>query len=215
MEMMIKKLSKENPIVIEKALNAILGKKANYHAKPISSGLLLIEVDQKQTHDKLLQIQKLHNIPVSVSPHKTLNISKGTIYCDNIGNMTEREILDELKDQDVTEVYRIKKRDGEETFLYILTFRRTTLPQTIKIGYMSCKVRVYIPNPRRCFKCQGYGHGQGGCIHEPVCAKCAHKGSGHPAFEDCGAASKCCHCNGDHPASSRDCPVYLLEKKNH
>ena len=208
-----RKLTKENPISIDKAIKTIIGKKSYYEVKPLGSGLLLIEVDQKQVHDKFLQIKKLHNIPVSVSPHSSLNSSKGTIFCDNLDGMTDEQIREELEDQDVSSVYRIKKRDGEYTSLYILTFNVTTLPKTVKIGYMRCKVRAYIPKPRRCFNCQGYGHGKNTCSREPVCAKCAETGSEHPSYDDCEDDPKCCHCHGDHPASSRACPMYLLEEQ--
>ena len=59
------KLSLKNPFKIAKALKDILGKKYVNDPKPLSSGLLLIEVDQKQTHDKILQIRKILDIPVS------------------------------------------------------------------------------------------------------------------------------------------------------
>ena len=206
-----RKLSKENPFKIDRDIKTIVGKKLYYEIKPLSSGLLLIEVDQKQTHDKMMQIRKVHDIPVSVSPHSFMNSSKGTIFCDSISRMTNEEIKEELKDQDVTDVYRIQKRDGELTPLYILTFSVPTLPKTVKLGYMNCRVRLYIPKPRRCFNCQGYGHGKNTCTHEPVCAKCAETGSEHPSFDDCRNDPKCYHCHGDHPASSKDCPMYLLE----
>ena len=149
-----RKLSKENPFMIDKALKDILGKKAHYDMKPLSSGLLLIEVDQKQTHDKLLQVKKIHDIPVIVQPHATLNKSKGTIYCDVINGMTDEQILEELKDQEVTDVHRINKRQGDgyvPTGLFVVTFGTTTLPKVVKVGYMYCEVRLYIPNPKRCF----------------------------------------------------------------
>ena len=185
--------------------------------KPLSSGLLLIEVDQKQTHDKLLQVRKLRDIPVIVEPHATLNKSKGTIYCDVINSMSDEQILEELKDQEVTEVHRIKKRQGDTlvpTGLFVITFGTTILPKVVKVGYMFCQVRLYIPNPRRCFKCQGYGHGHTSCTHEQVCAKCAHIGSEHPSFADCEGDTLCYHCHSkDHPTSSKECPMYILESK--
>ena len=210
-----RKLSKEDSFDMNEAIRDILGHQRWFDIKPHhGSGLLLIEVDQKQTHDKLLSIKKVLGIPVSVSPHSTLNSSKGTIFCDNIHKHTEDQIQAKLEDQGVTHVHRIKRRDGEYTFLYVLTFNTTTLPQNIKVGYMNCKVRLYIPNPRRCFKCQGYGHGQNTCSHDPVCPKCAASGRDHPSFEDCRGEQRCINCNKtDHPASSRDCPMYKLEKK--
>ena len=170
-EVASKKLSKESPFAMQKAIQDILGKNKFFQIKALSSGLLLIEVDQKPTHDKLLRINKVLGIPVNVSPHSTMNSSKGTIFCDNIYQYTEDELQEKLEEQGVTHVHRIKKRGGELTSLYVLTFNKTTLPASIKVGYMNCKVRLYIPNPRRCFKCQGYRHVQNTCSHNPVCAK--------------------------------------------
>ena len=168
-----KKLTKESPFKVQNAIQDILGKNKYFQIKPLNSGLLLIEVDSKEIHDKLLRVKKLHDIPVTVSPHTSLNTTKGTIFCDNIHQYTEDQIQNKLEEKGVTHVHRIKRRDGESTFLYVLTFNKTTLPKDIQLGYMNCKVRTYIPNPRRCFKCQGYGHGKNTCTHDPICAKCA------------------------------------------
>ena len=83
-EVASKKLTKESPFEIENDIKDIAWKKYFFQIKALSSGLLLIEVDQKPTQDKLLSVKKVHGIPVSVSPHSTMNSSKGTIFCDNI-----------------------------------------------------------------------------------------------------------------------------------
>ncbi|GFX07142.1 hypothetical protein TNCV_4268941 [Trichonephila clavipes] len=38
----------------------------------------------------------------------------------------------------------------------ILTFNNPNLPATVKAGYLNCKIRPYVPNPLRCFKCQRF-----------------------------------------------------------
>ena len=76
------KLSTKNPILVQKDLREILGKKSFFKARALRSGLLLIEVDQKQVHDKVLHIKKLYNNDVNVKAHPTLNLCKGTIYCE-------------------------------------------------------------------------------------------------------------------------------------
>ncbi|GFV55556.1 uncharacterized protein TNCV_2573961 [Trichonephila clavipes] len=47
------------------------------------------------------------------------------------------------------------------------------LPTTIKAGYLNCKIRLYIPNPLRCFKCQRFGHSQTSCCGQLTCSRCA------------------------------------------
>ena len=205
------RLSKKNPFFIDKALKDILGKKF-YQVKPMSSGNLLIEVDLKQSHEKLLTVRKLRDIPVTVKAHSSLNQCKGKVFCDAMDDMTVDYIKDQLKDQNVTEVYRPEKRNGQKINMYILTFNVTTRPKEVKIGYLNCKVREYIPNPRRCFRCQGYGHGQKTCQRDPICARCATSDPEHPDFEQCNNETKCCHCQQAHYASSKDCPLFKLEK---
>jgi len=50
------------------------------------------------------------DIEVKATEHKTLNFSKGVIYCNELRNIDETEILNELKPQKVTEVRKIIKK---------------------------------------------------------------------------------------------------------
>ena len=110
-----KKMTNMNVFEIEKGLQAILGKKSNHNVSPLRSGLLLIEVVREQDYKKLKETKKIGDIPVSISDHATLNSSKGVIYCDHetVKNMSNESIQAELKDQNVSEVYRIMKRNPD------------------------------------------------------------------------------------------------------
>lgn len=113
----------------------------------------------------------------------------------------------------MTSATRIKlRRDGNEkpTKHIILTFNATTLPDSVKAGYLNCKVRPFIPNPRRCFHCQRFGHSSQTCRGKPTCAKCGGV-TPHPT-EPCDAAFHCVNCGGSHPAYSRACPTWRKEK---
>ena len=209
-------LSKKNLILAEKAFTGILGKDHECTIKALRSGVLLIEVHQKWEAEILMATTKLATIDVCIEPHKTLNTSKGVVYCRNLEGYVEDEaILEVLKEQNpnLIEVHRIRsKRQGVEvpSNILILTFGTPQLPKEVKIGYMIEKVRLYIPNPRRCFNCQDYGHGKDSCKHSQRCAKCGDEGHD---FVDCVKPPKCCHCPGDHAASDRSCPKFILEKK--
>lgn len=201
--------------LIDKAFTGILGQDHGCKIKALRSGLLLIEVDQKRQADQLLATKKLASIDVTIEPHKTLNTSKGVVFCDKLANMSDDEVLIELqeKNPDVKEVYRVKnKRQGNEvsTNLFILTFGTPVLPTEVKIGYLIEKVKMYIPNPRRCFNCQRYGHGHGTCNHPQVCAKCGVEGH---EFRNCNETPKCFHCHQNHDTSDKTCPKWILEKK--
>jgi len=90
----------------------------------------------------------------------------------------------------------------------ILTFKRTVLPRYIYAEYTRIKARAYIPPPRRCFKCQKYGHFQSTCKQKEICAKCGkakHEGN-------CSDPTKCVNCEGDHAAYNKICPRFVKEK---
>ena len=208
-------LSKKNPILIEKAFSGILGKDHECPIKALRSGVLLIEVHQKWEADLLIATTKLADIDVCIEPHKTLNTSKGVVYCRNLEDYVEDdEILAVLKEQNpnLIEVYRIRTtRQGVKvpSNILILTFGTPHLPAEVKIGYMIEKVRLYIPNPRRCFNCQDYGHGKDSCNHSQRCANCGNQGHD---FKDCGEKPKCFHCYEGHATSDKSCPKFTLEK---
>ena len=62
-----------------------------------------------------------------------------------------------LSSQGVSAVKMIMIRGNDilvPTNTFILTFRKHTLPQSIKAGYLNIPVDPYVPNPLRCFRCQ-------------------------------------------------------------
>jgi len=71
-----KEMSKVSPFKVERAIIEASGKRTGYKIKPLQSGLLLIEVDQKEIHDKLKNIKQVDSIPVTVESHSTLNFLK-------------------------------------------------------------------------------------------------------------------------------------------
>ena len=118
--------------------------------------------------------------------------------------MTEDEILSDLRGDGVTHIRRITTfRDGQrrDTNLLVLTFNSTSLPETLNIGYLRKDVKVFIPNPLRCFQYHRFGHGSRGCQKPARCMRCGmapHKGT------DCTIAHFCLSCNSKgHPVSSQ------------
>ena len=158
---------------------------------------------------------KLNSIPIIVEKHQTLNIKKGVFHCEYLQGMSDVDICSELQEQNVIEVYRVQKREGANkvpTDTFIVTFETTTLPKEVKVGYYNIKVQLYIPNPRRCFNCQKFGHGQNTCRHPAICAKCGQ--TDEHSYEECPADElKCANCTQSHSASSKACPMWKLEKQ--
>ena len=171
----------------------------------------MVECDTKKQSDLLLKSQKLVDRPMKVSIHPTLNSSRGVIRCRELAGMSETDIRDELSEQGVILVKRIRrKEDGQDkdTNTLFLTFCNANLPKDIRIGYLRVKVDPFVPNPLRCFKCQKYGHGAQRCSSAAVCPKCALEHEG-----PCTNPPMCVNCKGAHPSSSKDCNVWKKEKQ--
>lgn len=83
----------------------------------------------------------------------------------------------------------------------MITCDEETLPGKIYIGYMCYNVRLYIPPPLRCFKCQRFGHVAAVCKGKQRCGKC----SGEHEYGKCdeGTKLKCCNCGGKHSSAYR------------
>ena len=202
---------KLSPFAIQKGIEGLAGNPKSI--RKLRSGDLLVEVSKKAHAKNILNSNMLANIPVKCSPHKGLNSSRGVFRCSELKYCTEAEIKNELKDQGVTDIRRIKsRRNGMlvETNSYIVTFGFPKLPSCIKIGYINCKVEVYIPNPQRCFKCQKFGHSRFTCGGTARCPKCGLDDHGD---DPCEGPEKCINCGGCHPAYAKSCPSWKIEKE--
>ena len=177
----------------------------------LKSGAILIEVSNKEQANKITQIKYLNNIKVMVQTHSSLNSTKGTIRCNRFIDTPEDTLLEELKCYDVTEVYKIKRKEQDRlvnTGTIVLTFDRCALPTNVKIGWKSFEVREYIPAPRRCFKCQGFNHSSKSChAQDSLCVNCGELQHG----KECYSPPHCCNCDEAHPASDKNCFYYKLE----
>lgn len=205
-------LTTVSPFLVAKTISGMIGSVTS--VKKLASGDLLVNTASDAQSKNLLKLKNLAHIPITCTPHPTLNSCKGVIYCPDIVDIPESEILDGMKEQKVESVKQIiiKKNEVEEKSpLFVLTFSTTTLPSKVFAGYISLNVRPYIPNPMRCFLCQKYGHNHKLCRGTAVCANC---GSPEHKSDECTAAKPCCvNCSGDHPAYVKTCPKYLFEKE--
>ncbi|GFV09664.1 putative RNA-directed DNA polymerase from transposon BS [Trichonephila clavipes] len=163
----------KSPFAIHKAIQGISGEPKS--VKKLRSGDLLIETSSALQTKSLLLTKTFLDCPLIVNLHRSLISCRGVISETDLLCASEAEILG-LSDQGVTEVRRIKIK--KETSLFptkhlILTFNSPKLPSNIKAGYLNCKLRPYIPNPLRCFKCQRFGHSQNSCRGQLTCSRCA------------------------------------------
>src|SRR5215469_5493467 len=198
-----------SPFLIENAIKGTVGTVKN--VRKLRSGLLLVEVASEAQARSIMNVEQLHDMQVTVSPHRSLNSCTGVITSTELSKLKEEEIQAELEEIGVSKVKIITTRQGDDrvnTSTMIPTFKGTYLPSYIYAGYMRIKVRAYIRPPRRCFKCQKYGHFQSTCKQKEISVKCGkdkHEG-------DCSDPTKCVNCKGDHAAYDKKCRRFVKEK---
>ncbi|GBM64978.1 hypothetical protein AVEN_251011-1 [Araneus ventricosus] len=205
-------LKNTSPILIHKSIVAFVGETKS--VKKLNNGSLLIEVINSKQAENIQKLKKIGNIEVTVTPHRTLNYSKFVISESEFQRDLEEDLLDCLKDQKVISVRRITiKKNGQNfpTKHLILTFNTPVLPKSVKIAYIHCNVKHYIPNPLRGFKCQRFGHTLTACRSKQNCARCSLPD--HDSNNCSSTTPKCYNCTGDHPAYFKSCPRYKHEKE--
>ena len=132
----------------------------------LRNGDLLVEVRNEAQSRKIKHLTKLNSFRVTVTPHKSLNYTKGTIHSKAFSELDDEILLKALEKSNVVSLYKIKRRVNDiltPNGTMILTFDMCSLPENVKIGWTNLNVREYIPEPRRCYKCQRFGHGSKAC----------------------------------------------------
>ena len=174
-----------------------------------------MEYTNKKQIESLLRLKKFHDLKVQVSLHGSLNTCKGVVRCPDLKGVSEQEILEEMREQGVINVRRIKVRRDDalkDTNTFVFTFNTSVLPKQLKVAFLRVSVDPYIPNPLRCYACQVFGHHENKCHREEICANCGE--SKHSADEtDCKRPPKCVNCKEDHPTNSRQCQAWHTEKE--
>ncbi|XP_055926940.1 uncharacterized protein LOC129958469 [Argiope bruennichi] len=198
-----------SPFLVNKLIQSTIGEVQNI--KKLRSGDLLLQTSEKQAV-LIGKLTKLGDFPIQTALH---NFSRGVISEPYLIDLSDEDLVTEFSDQHVCAARRINvRRDGQliPTKHIVLTFQTPVLPKSIKAGHQICRVRPYIPNPLRCFKCQRYGHSQQACRSKTsTCAKCAE--TGHDINNCISDTMKCVNCSGPHTSFSKSCPKWTLEKE--
>ena len=182
--------------------------------RKMAGGGFLVECPNSRVAKLLLRRNgcEFISLKIKVSAHRSLNSSKGVIWCPDLEGYDDAEILDDIKNKGVTQVERcFKKRGGLRvpTHTFFVTFCKPTLPESLYVGFSNVKVSPFIPKPLQCYTCYGFGHPSMKCRKKdnPICGRC-----GHEAHEDkCSQAAHCPNCKGGHGPTSKDCPKYKKE----
>jgi len=132
-------LNSLSAFALGKALKAQIGTLLT--VRRLQRGDILIETDNPMYASMLQKMDSLAHVPVKVTPHRTLNSSKGVVRSRELASCDVAEILTELKPQGVTDAVIISVRDGSDdkrrkTNTVILTFNRAQPPSHITAGYM-------------------------------------------------------------------------------
>ena len=150
-----KPITSLSPFVIEKQIEAQIGTAKS--VKKLKNGTLLVETTRKTQTENLKKLDLFFGVPVAVTEHKSLNTSKGIIRNPILKSENEENIREYLKPQGFTHVKRFTIRRNHEivnTNTLLLTFNSIVTPKTLKIFYQIIPVKLYVPNPLRCFNCQ-------------------------------------------------------------
>ena len=204
-------LDKLDPWAIKKGFKGVSSSINKIEDIRDGKGSLCVECPTKSVSDALLGRDGTIFVDrkIKVTPHRSKNFCKGVIFCRRLSKLSEDTILKGLKSQGVVGVKRFGKGDTtEQGHTYLLTFAIPTLPETVNIGYFRTKVKMYIPQPRRCFKCQKFGHVASRCRNKAICKHCGHEAHDN----ECSQPLSCPNCKGGHGPRSKKCPKYIEEQ---
>lgn len=225
-----KALAEYSPMKISDALVKVLNTTIKPPISKLHNGALLVKALTKQQSSALSNLTSLIDIPITSTPDKIRNTSKGTIFADPEKHSTTEDLCNHLNfyGYKVLDIFRFpphKDTPNSPNPRLLLTFDTPFPPTNVEIGYVRYSVRTYIPRPTRCPKCQKFGHPKKYCRgSEDICDKCGQvfhdpcNNSPHcincKSFHDpCNNSPCCINCKGSHPASYIKCPTYLFEKE--
>ncbi|XP_055591251.1 uncharacterized protein LOC129743290 [Uranotaenia lowii] len=199
----------KNPFTISKSVQ-LDGGKIEYAKTEAKGTKYSIKVRGRKLAEKIMKLDTLiDGTPIQVTPHPQLNFVRCVVTCRDALELSETELLTELKQQNVTNVRRIKRKVQKETVntaSLVLTVAGTERPQYINFGLLRIATRPYYPTPMLCFKCLDYGHTKLRCEGNEKCPNCSQEHAG-----ECQNRSFCHHCKNDHSALNRQCPKYIME----
>ncbi|XP_058813490.1 uncharacterized protein LOC131677613 [Topomyia yanbarensis] len=143
-----KTLEKVSPFLIDKVIRNCCGEVTS--VKRIKDGKLPVHTKTDKQADKLLKLKSMTSeINITVVEHESLNSCRIVITCRDWQDENDDEILENLREQGVTSLYRIMRKQGEikvKTATFVLTTSKATMPEDIKVGFQKVATRPYYPS---------------------------------------------------------------------
>lgn len=215
-----KKFQGMSPFFLKKVVDNAAGGTV-VTAKMTREGKILVHTKDRKQAIKMMALNQIDKFKVKVQEDEKLNQSTGVIFCRDLKYSTDEEILEELEEQKVTGIKRMKKKNTEgqtyDTGVYFITFGVRDVPTELRVGYELLEVREYIPEPMRCYKCLKFGHIQKFCASndEKKCGNCNQQvHTDREKGGKCLETPKCCNCgSNEHGSFSKICSVYKMEKE--
>ena len=100
-----KLLTSLSPFAIAKSIQGLAG--SPKQVKHLRSGDIFVELEKESHYKNLMKMSMLVNVPIKISPHRTLNTIKGVIWCSELKFTPVEDIVDNLKEQGVSEAQKI------------------------------------------------------------------------------------------------------------
>ncbi|XP_055591462.1 uncharacterized protein LOC129743451 [Uranotaenia lowii] len=201
----------KNPFVIGRSVEEYAGKvEGGFYEKRKS--WYVVKIRSKDQGRKLFTLTALKDgTPIEIGRHPELNTRKFVVFCNEVEDMTDKQLEEELASQKITNVRRITKKIAGKivnTPTLVLTINCTVIPEFINFGLLRVRTRPYYPQPMLCRRCLTYGHPKIRCQNEIACNICS---SNHES-QNCTSKVKFCqNCKQNHSPTDRACPIWMFE----
>ena len=202
-------ISKADPMKVARFLDQSVGTVKK--VVPLRDGTLKVVCTPEQA-GVLKSVKTFYGNSLRVNHIQKKSVEHPKTIRGIVFGVSEEVSLTDLKENfrveggtEITGVFRLNtKSDNKETV--VITFLGDELPKKVYYGYRAYRVKLYIPKPTRCYKCQTFGHIAAQCRGREKCSRC---GENHK-FENCTKKEtpSCSNCKGSHSAAYQGCPAY-------